>query len=95
MHHARIYWSHSNRLHSNQIKSEHTITGSEGRGPVDYDILFHLFHIVVVCEAKNGRDVADGIPQNGAQLVASREVFQNAISKKRKRDEVEIAHRAG
>ena len=35
------------------------------------------------------------IPQNGAQLVASREVFQNAMSKKRKRDEVEIAHRAG
>ena len=73
-----------------KIKSEHTIAGSRGRGPVDYDILFHLFHIIV-CEAKNGRDVADGIPQNGAQLVASREVFQNAISKKRKWDKAELS----
>jgi hypothetical protein len=68
-----------------KIKSEHKIEGTRGRGPVDYDILFHLFHIVV-CEAKNGKDVVDGIPQNGAQLVASREVFQNIQSKKRKRE---------
>ncbi len=67
-----------------KIKSEHKIEGTRGRGPLDYDILFHLFHIVV-CEAKNGRDVVDGIPQNGAQLVASREVFRNVQSKKRKR----------
>eukprot|EP01035_Chromulina_nebulosa_P027118 gene27118-35619_t len=73
-----------------KIKSEHTIAGSRGHGPVDYDILFHLFHFVV-CEAKNGRDVADGIPQNGAQLVASREVFQNAISNKRKRERAELS----
>ena len=73
-----------------KIKSEHKIEGSRGRGPVDYDILFHLFHIVV-CEAKNGRDVVDGIPQNGAQLVASREVFQNSVCKKRKRDKNEIS----
>ena len=73
-----------------KMKSEHKIEGSRGRGPVDYDILFHLFHIVV-CEAKNGRDVADGIPQNGAQLVASREVFQKSVCKKRKRDMKEVS----
>jgi hypothetical protein len=73
-----------------KIRSDHKIEGRRGRGPVDYDILFHLFHIVV-CEAKNGRDVVDAIPQNGAQLVASREVFQNSVCKKRKRDENEIS----
>jgi len=68
-----------------KMKSEDKIEGTRGRGPLDYDILFHLFHIVV-CEAKNGKDVVDGIPQNGAQLVASREVFFNIQNKKRKRE---------
>ena len=53
--------------------------------------MFHLFHIVFLCEATNGRDVVDGIPQNGAPLVASGEVFQQAISKKRKRDIAELS----
>jgi len=73
-----------------KIKSEHKIEGSRGHGPVNYDILFHLFYIVV-CKAKNGRDVVDGIPQNGTLLVASREVFQNSVCKKRKRDKNEIS----
>ena len=36
-----------------------------------------------MCEVKNGADVISGIPQNGAQLLASREMFQNIQIKKR------------
>lgn len=67
-----------------KIRSEHKVVGKRGRGPLDYDLLFKLFH-VIVCEAKNGKDVVDGIPQNTAQLVACREVSLKD-QRKRKRD---------
>jgi len=73
-----------------KIKSDHYIAGSRGYGPVDLDILFHMYHIVV-CEAKNGKNIIDVIPQNGAQLVACREIYQRAISKKRKRNKAELS----
>lgn len=69
-----------------KIRSEHKVVGKRGRGPLDYDLLFKLFH-VIVCEAKNGKDVVDGIPQNTAQLVACREVSLEDQRKKRKRDD--------
>lgn len=69
-----------------KIRSEHKVTGKRGRGPLNYDLLFHLFHIIV-CEAKNGKDVVDGIPQNTAQLVACREVSIKDQRKTRKRDD--------
>jgi predicted type IV restriction endonuclease len=40
---------------------------------------------IVICEAKNGKDVVDAIPQNGAQLVASREIYRQ---KKRMREDI-------
>lgn len=69
-----------------KIRSEHKVVGRRGRGPLDYDLLFKSFHIIV-CEAKNGKDVTDAIPQNTAQLVACREVSLESQRNKRKRDE--------
>jgi hypothetical protein len=69
-----------------KIRSEHKVVGKRGHGPLDYDLLFKLFH-VIVCEAKNGKDVVDAIPQNTAQLVACREVVLEYQRKKRKRDD--------
>ena len=70
-----------------KIKSDHKIAGgARGLGPIDYDISFHLFHVIMVTEPKNGKDVFDGIPENAVQLVASREVLQNAFRKKRKHE---------
>jgi hypothetical protein len=69
-----------------KMRSEYKVVGKRGRGPLDYDLLFKLFH-VIVCEAKNGKDVVDGIPQNTAQLVACREVLLENQRKRRKRED--------
>jgi hypothetical protein len=37
-----------------KIRSDHKVVGKRGRGPLDYDLLFKLFHVISVCEAKNG-----------------------------------------
>ena len=68
-----------------KIRSDHKVSGRRGHGPLDYDILFHLFH-VIVCEAKNGKDAVDAIPQNTAQLVACREVSLKYQKKNRSCD---------
>ena len=70
-----------------KIESDQIIEGRRGRGPVDYDVVLRHFHIVV-CEVKNGADVISGIPQNGAQLLASRENIQ--IKKRSLENEIEL-----
>ena len=69
-----------------KIRSEQKVAGKKDRGPLDYDLRFKWFH-VIVCEAKNGKDVVDAIPQNTAQLVACRQVSLEDQRKKRKRDD--------
>lgn len=56
-----------------RIISEKRIVGSRGNGPVDYDMLYKNFNIVIT-EAKKD-SVENGICQNIAQLVGGREDY--------------------
>ena len=65
-----------------KMTAEKNIIGKLANGPVDYDIMYSSFHICIA-EAKKV-DIAHGIAQNIAQIVASRDVFISQESKKRK-----------
>jgi hypothetical protein len=66
-----------------KIASEKAITGRRGQGPVDYDLLYKEYHIVVTEAKKN--DIEEGLVQNVAQVVATREDYvMSQISEKRK-----------
>lgn len=67
-----------------EMIAEHQITGILGRGPVDYDLIFELFHICVT-KAKKEK-IEQGVYQNVAQMVACRDNYVYE-TKKRKRDE--------
>lgn len=56
-----------------RIVSEKQITGSMGNGPVDYDMIYKDFNIVIT-EAKK-EDMKKGLGQNIAQLVGGREDY--------------------
>jgi hypothetical protein len=62
-----------------QMVAEKNLTGSLGNGPVDYIMMYKDFNICVV-EAKK-ESIENGVNQNIAQMVASREDF----CRKRKR----------
>ena len=67
-----------------EIIAENQIRGIRARGPVDYDLIFELFHICIA-EAKKEK-IEQGFYQNVAQMVACRDKYVYD-TKKRKRDE--------
>jgi hypothetical protein len=56
-----------------KMLAEKNVTGSLGNGPIDYTLIYKCFNICVV-EAKKDT-IEEGISQNIAQLVASREEY--------------------
>ncbi len=67
-----------------KMLAEKNVTGSLGNGPVDYTLIYKDFNICVV-EAKKDA-IEEGISQNIAQLVASREEY--CYQSKRSIDEI-------
>ncbi len=67
-----------------KMVAEKNITGSLGNGPIDYTLIYKNFNICVV-EAKK-EAINEGVLQNVAQLVASREDYCNR--NKRKIDDI-------
>ena len=65
-----------------KIQSEQYIQGSRGHGIIDYNLTFHSFPLLIVCEAKNGKTAVDAIPQLAAQLIASRQAYYRIQYKK-------------
>jgi hypothetical protein len=72
-----------------QIVAERRIVGTRAQGPVDYDIFYDLFHLLVI-EAKKDK-ILEGVVQNFVQLVASRDDCQfNRLKRKRDPDQDDI-----
>ena len=70
-----------------RLECEKTISGSKGSGPVDYVAQYKEFNVVIT-EAKKD-NVDDGISQNIAQLVSSREDYvRKVLGFKRKIEEM-------
>ena len=70
-----------------RLQCEKTISGSKGNGPVDYVAEYKDFNVVIT-EAKKD-NVDDGLSQNIAQLVSSREDYvHRVLGVKRKIEEV-------
>lgn len=67
-----------------KVVAEKNITGSLGNGPIDYTLIYKNFNICVV-EAKK-EAIHQGVLQNVAQLVASREDYCKRF--KRKMDDI-------
>jgi hypothetical protein len=66
-----------------KMSAERKIKGRYGQGPLDYDILYHQFHICIA-EAKR-ENMDEGLAQNIIQLVSSRDEF--ILSKKRQHED--------
>ena len=65
-----------------KLSAEKKITGRKASGPLDYSMIYKDF-FVVVTEAKND-DLEEGVVQNVAQLVASRENYLFDVSSKKR-----------
>ena len=65
-----------------KIQSDYYIQGRRGHGVIDYNLTFHSFPLLIVCEAKNGKTAVDAIPQLAAQLIASRQAYYRIQYKK-------------
>ena len=76
--------------HGIRLVCEKTISGSKGAGPVDFAAVYKEFNAVITEARKD--NVEDGLCQNIAQLVSSREDYLfNVAGVKRKFEEVASA----
>lgn len=56
------------------LRIEEDTSGTVGRGPIDYDLLYKLIQILVT-EAKKDKDLKQATAQNVAQLVSAQQVL--------------------